>query len=248
VFEVVADRLTDIFSMMERHDREGANTLSLCSVAAEITGLSGAGIALASSVGGMTTLCTSGAVARSLMQLEMTLGDGPGVEAARTGIAVEESDLLRTVSTRWPLYSPEALAIGAKAVFGFPVRVGAVRFGALSLFRLSPGALTAAQASDAYIMASVIARAVLAMQGGAHQGDLLQELKGHPTLDFRVHQAAGMLAVQGSMSVRDALVALRAHAYSTGTELSALAERVVIRATCFEALTGEWIDRLSAQP
>jgi hypothetical protein len=142
--------------------------------------------------------------------------------------------------SRWPFYTPEALNLGARAVFGFPVRVGAVRFGALSLFRLTPGPLSAAQASDGLLMAGVIARSVLSMQAGASEGELLGELHGESRLDFRVHQAAGMVAVQGSMSVKNALVALRAHAFASEMELSTLAEHVVTRIIFFDPETGEW--------
>jgi hypothetical protein len=242
MFKMVADRLADIFTLMERHDREGPHALSLCRVAAEITELNGAGISLSSSIDGMTTLCTSNDIAESLMELEMTLGEGPAMEVTQTGIAVSEANLLGPLSPRWPFYTPEALVLGARAVFGLPLRVGAVRFGALSLFRLSPGPLIASQASDAHLMASVIARAVLAMQAGASEGELLGELHGHSTLDFRVHQAAGMLAVQGSTSVKDALVALRSHAFLSGTVLSTLAESVVTRLIRLDSETGEWLE------
>jgi hypothetical protein len=239
---VVANRLTDIFTLMERHDRDVPHALSLCQAAAEITELSGAGISLSSSGDEMTSLCTSDRVAQSLMELEMIVGEGPALDVTRSGDAVTESNLLDPTQLRWPIYTPEALTIGARAVFCFPVRVGGVRFGALSLFRLTSGPLSAAQASDGHLMASVIARAVLSMQAGASEGELLGEFHGHSPLDFRVHQAAGMVAVQGSTSVKDALVALRSHAFSSGKELSTLAEHVVTRMTRFNPEADEWVD------
>lgn len=239
---MATNRLVTIYTMMERHDRSGVGELAFCPVAAELTGVDGAGVALSTDGHGVTSLCTSGRFAHQLMELEMTLSDGPAVEVARTGEAAGEADLLAPASSRWPLYVPEALAIGVRAVFGFPVRIGAVRFGALTLCREAPGELSAEQRVDAGLMASVVARAVLAMQAGNPDGSLLEELRGGPELDFRVHQAAGMLAVQGSTSVRDALVSLRARAYASGTELSVLAQRVVTRQTSLHPETREWVD------
>ncbi len=239
---VVTSRLVTIYTMMENHDRSGVGGPSLCPVAAALTGLDGAGVALTTSGHGVTSLCTSGGLAFHLMELEMTLSDGPGVEAARTGEVSSEADLLASATSRWPLYVPEALALGARAVFGFPVHIGAVRFGALTLCRRGPGDLSAEQRADAGLMATVVARAVLAMQAGSPDGSLLEELRGGAELDFRVHQAAGMLAVQGTTSVRDALVALRARAYASATELSVLAQRVVTRQTSLDPETREWID------
>jgi hypothetical protein len=175
------------------------------------------------------------------MDLEITVGEGPAVDASR-GDVIEDTDLLAASDSNWTTYRPEAVALGARAVFGYPVRVGAIRFGALSLFRNSPGPLDEGQAADAYLMASVISRAILAEQAGGSPGGLVGELNGVSMLDFRVHQAAGMLAIQGSMSVRDALVFLRAHAFAIGSQLSELAERVVSGTTRLAAESREWID------
>jgi hypothetical protein len=43
---------------------------------------------------------------------------------------VAEPDLADPVTRRWPVFSPAALQAGARAVFGFPLRVGTVRLGA----------------------------------------------------------------------------------------------------------------------
>ena len=239
---MVASRLADIFSLMEKYDHDAAAGRSLCRVAVEITELDGASISLTSSVDGMTSLCASDSVSQSLLDLEITLGEGPATDVTLSGEAVSEVDVAGSIRQRWPLFSSGAFDLGARAVFGFPVRVGAIRFGALSLYRLSAGPLSGAQASDGYLMASVVARSVLSMQAGASPGELLDEFRGGATLDFRVHQAAGMFAVQGSLSVKDALVALRSHAFSSNTELSALAERVVTRQTRFDSVLGEWVD------
>ncbi len=239
---MVANRLADIFALMERYDRDVLPERSLCRVAAEITKLDGASISLSSSVDGITGLYSSDELAKSLMDLEITLGEGPGTIIAHSNETVSVPDLFDSARQKWPLYSRGALELGARAVFGFPVRVGAIRFGALSLYRLSPGPLSLLQTSDGHLMASVVARSVLSTQAGASPGELLDEFRGGATLDFRVHQAAGMLAVQGSLSVKDALVALRSHAFSSNTELSTLAERVVTRRTRFDPEVGEWID------
>jgi len=239
---VVANRLVDIFELMARQERDLPHGVSLCSVAAEITELSGAGIALSSAGDQKTPWCTSNRVAQELMDLEIMLGEGPGDEASRSGVANQELNLMEPESSRWMMYSPEAAATGARAVFGFPVRIGAARFGALSLFRDEPGPLSETQTSDAYLMASVIGRAILTMQAGAPGDALAGELDGQSTLDFSVHQAAGMLSVQASLSVRDALVALRAHAFATKTAPSVLAQRVVDREVRFDPESGAWRD------
>jgi len=240
---VNTDRLLDIFALMERSEHRRSNGTALCAVAAEFMALDGAGIALTNDSEYLTSLCTSNVAAGALMNLEMTLGEGPTVDASR-GDANEEIDLLESTGQNWNSYRPEAVALGARAVFGYPIRLGAIRFGALSLFRNSPGPLQSGQSSDAYLMASVIGRSILATQAGDSPNILVGELTGASTLDFRVHQAAGMLAVQASMSVKDALVLLRAHAFAIGCQLSDLADRVVSRTTRFAPESQRWTNDL----
>jgi hypothetical protein len=170
------------------------------------------------------------------------VGEGPCLDACLSEFPIDEADLVASNDRRWMAYAPSATVAGAHAVFGFPVRIGAIRLGALSLYRDRPGALSPSQASDAYLMASVIGRAVLAMQAGAPNNTLASELEREATFDFSVHQAAGMVAVQGSMTVGNALVALRAHAYATNMALSDLALRVVVRETSFDPHFGTWRD------
>ncbi len=231
-----------VLTLLAQRERSHPQSGSLCAVAAEFTDVSGAGIALVSSGPQFTSLCTSNSVARELMDLEITVGEGPCLDACLSEFAIDESNLVASNDERWVAYAPSATVAGAHAVFGFPVRIGAIRLGALSLYRDRPGALSPSQAADAYLMAAVIGRAVLAMQAGAPNDTLASELEREATFDFSVHQAAGMVAVQGSMTVGNALVALRAHAYATDSALSDLALRVVVRETSFDPNFGIWRD------
>jgi hypothetical protein len=231
-----------ILELLARNDDD--HPAALCSIAAEVTGLDGAGITLLSTGPHYTAYCASDEVVRQLLDTEVQLGVGPGIDACRTNVARDEQDLLSRESADWSVYAPAAVALGARAVFAFPVGIGAVRLGALILYRRQPGPLADSQESDAYLMASVIGRAVLATKAGASRADLTSELALALSFDFSVHQAAGMIAVQGQMSLDDALVALRAHAFGTGASMTTLAESVVRRATTFEPTTGTWTDNL----
>jgi hypothetical protein len=239
---VSAERLIDIFTLMAKHESGDPLGMSLCSVAREITELSGAGISITSKDGMQEHLCTSNGVAKHLMDLEITLKEGPGHDAIQNGTANEVSDLTANEGQRWTFYSPEALDHGARAVFSFPIHIGAVVFGALSLYRDSKGPLSEEQSSSAYLMASVIGRAVLVMQAGVPRGAIFNELQGQSTFDFSVHQASGMLSVQAKLSVKDALIMLRAHAFAVGISLSELAHRIIDRGTRFDFQSGVWLE------
>ncbi len=233
------ERLIAIYDHMARLDREGGGE-SLCIVAKNIVQLSGAGISLDAGDAPITPFCASDEVARLLLNLEVTLGEGPCITSLRSEAAVDEPDLSAPIGDDLLLYAPLALAIGARAVFGFPVRIGAIQFGALGLYRDQPGELSESQRSDGYLMASVIGRSVLAMQSGADRGNLSAELRNSTTFEFSVHQATGMVAVQGAMSIKDALVTLRMHAYTSDMSLEELAALVVARQIHYEVSDRTW--------
>jgi hypothetical protein len=115
---------------------------------------------------------------------------------------------------RWLAFSPPALAAGTRAVFGFPLQVGAVRLGAMNLYRDRPGKLSDDQHADALVMADVAAQAVLAMQANAPLDTVATELEAGANFHLVEHQASGMVATQLGISVGEALVRLRAYAFS----------------------------------
>ena len=86
---------------------------------------------------------------------------------------------------------------GAKAVFGFPMRVGAVRLGALNMYRAVRGPLTGEQHADALVVADVTARWVLKARPVRLPAPSLPELEASADFHFSVHNAAGMVSVQG---------------------------------------------------
>ncbi len=237
---VTSRRLLHIFDLMALGESDGTHGL-LCSVAAEVTGLSGAMIVLASSFPAMTGYCASGSAGPALMDLEMTIGEGPCVEAYRSEIAVEEGDLRASLNVNWQSYAASAVALGARAVFGFPVRMGTVRLGALGLYRDRTGPLSEEQVTDAFLLASVIGRAVLTLQAGAAPGSLSSELLDEAMFDFSLHQAAGMIAAQGEMSVKDAIVALRMHAFAESQSLSDVTASVIARHLHYQLKGRIWL-------
>jgi hypothetical protein len=214
-------------------------TKRLCQVGAEVTDVSGAGIMLmwADSPGG--SLCTTNEMSDLIEQLQFGLGEGPCVDAYRQDWPVLEPDLANPVTLRWPAFSAPAIEAGVRAVFGFPLQVGAVRLGALNLCRDRPGPLSDDQHADALVMAGIAAQAVLVVQAGAPPGELAVELEEGADFHYIVHQAAGMVAVQLDISVGQALVRLRAFAFGNDRPLSEVAKDVVGRRLGFGTSSGD---------
>jgi hypothetical protein len=185
------------------------------------------------------SLCTSNSVSALIEQLQYDLGEGPCVDACRDDVPVSEPDLALPATPRWVAFTGPAVAAGARAVFGFPLNVGAVRLGALNLYCDRPGPLTATQHADAMIMAGIAAEAVLLMQAGAPSGVLASELEAGSNFQHVVHQASGMVAAQLDVSVGHALIRLRAFAFGNERRLAEVAHDVVARKLRFDERTGE---------
>ena len=174
-------------------------------------------------------LCFSDPVAACILDLCYTLGEGPGFDAHQDGAPVAEPDLALPRRIRWPTFAPPAVEAGAAAVFSFPLRVGGVRLGALTLHEVRPGPLSDDQHADALAMASVVVNAILAHQADAPPGALASDLEALSDSRAEVHQASGMVSVQLDVGLAEAAVRLRAHAYAEGRPLAEVARAVVER-------------------
>ncbi len=123
------------------------------------------------------------------------------------------------------------------AVFSFPLGVGAIQVGTLTLLRARPGSLTDEQLDDALALASALTAIVLedghpALAAGA----LSAESPGqwHQAV---VHQATGMISVQLSVPLAEALIRLRAMAFSRDRPIVELSRDVVARRLRFSEST-----------
>jgi len=191
--------------------------------------MTGAGIMLMSEDMPRGSVGSSDEVSRVIEELQYTLGEGPGIDAHKLGSPVVEADLAEAPRSRWTAFAPLAVEAGARAVFGFPLVIGAVRLGALNFYRDRAGPLAAGNHADALVAADVAARAILALQAKASPGQIASELMSGLTLQSVVHQASGMVAVQLDVSIREALVRLRARAFAEGRPLTEVAGDVVAR-------------------
>ena len=184
-------------------------------------------------------MCTTDKVSALIEQLQYDLGEGPCVDAYHEDRPVLEPDLAEPVRPRWLAFTGPVLEAGVRAVFGFPLHVGAVRLGALNLYRDRPGPLTDEQHADALVMADVAAQAVLVLQANAPPGTVGHRAGGGADFQYVVHQASGMVAVQLDVSVAEALIRLRAYAFGNGRPLAEVAHDVVARRLRFDAGSGE---------
>jgi hypothetical protein len=200
---------------------------SLCASAAEVVGVSGAGVVLVSGGRTLGNVCVSDPVAEAIEEVQYTVGEGPCVDACHTKEPVLVPDLAGTGIVRWPSFRESAQGLGICAAFGFPLLIESVCIGALNLYQDHTGALTDEQIADAIAVAHVAGRIVLGWQAGAGPGSLAWQLEQVPVHRAAVHQAAGVVSVQAGVGVDDALTLLRAFAFAEDRRISAVAADVV---------------------
>lgn len=223
------ERRLRIVSRLLARESSGSEAIRLCEVCAEVTDMTGAGLMLMSTDIPQGSVCTTDPVSALIEHLQFALGEGPCVDAHRGNIPVLEPDLMNPQTMRWPAFRGAVIDAGARAVFGFPLQVGAARLGALNLYRDCIGSMSDDQHGDALAMADVAAHAILVMQAGAAPGRLASELEAAADFNHVVHQAAGMVAAQLGVPIAQALIRLRAYAFGNGRLLHDVADDVVAR-------------------
>ena len=171
-----------------------------------------------------------------LAELQVTLGEGQGRDAAASGGPVLASDLDETEAVRrWPAFAPAAREAGAAAIFAFPLQLGAIRTGVMSLYRVRSGPLSAFQLGDALIFADTATLLLLDAQGHPARaaGSARAGPGGQPANLTRhraeIDQATGMLTEQLGVGIAEAFIRLRAYAYAHDRGLSDLARDIVAR-------------------
>ncbi len=201
----------------------------VCVAAVGLLSLTGAGISLMvdGQVRGSAGVSDPGVAA--VQELQFSLGEGPCLDAEVADKPVLEPDLADPAIVRWPSFALAGAAAGVGAVFGFPLRVGAIGIGVLVCYRDRPGALSGEEYARGLVLADMAGQVVLAVQAGALADSVHELLAGEPAHWAEVHQATGMVSAQLSVSMDEAFVRLRAHAFAAERPLREVAADIVAR-------------------
>ncbi|WP_344978801.1 GAF domain-containing protein [Streptosporangium fragile] len=112
----------------------------VCLACADSLNVSGGCVMLASTLGLGEPVYATDLCSDRLAELQITMGEGPTAEALREDRAVLVPDLAATGTRhRWPLFVPQAQDLGRRAVFSFPLLLGATAVGVLEVNRADPG-------------------------------------------------------------------------------------------------------------
>jgi GAF domain-containing protein len=203
----------------------------ICQLCVQMLSVTGAGISMVTSAGNRGVVCATDDVSARIEDLQLTLGEGPCVDAANSGAPVLIPDLNTPddiVVDRWPAFIEGAAAAGVRAVFAFPLRIGAINVGVLDVYRSEPGPIRDGQMRAALLAADAAALALLHIDTA---GDDLfsDDAEARSTRQLQVHQATGIVQVQLGVPTEEAFLMLRARAFALGRPLVEVATDVVAR-------------------
>ncbi len=223
------DRLSAVLREIVEADVDGSSSLvdRVCMAAVSLLSLKGAGLSLMVDGELRGTAGVSEPGIAVVQELQLTLGEGPCVDAWTSRAPVLEANLADPAIVRWPAFAHAGVDAGVLAVFAFPLHLGAIRIGVLVLYRGHSGMLNADEMAYGLVLADMATHVLLALQAGAPAGVLHEVLASEPSHWAEVHQATGMVSVQLGVSLDEAFVRLRAHAFSEGLPLRTVAREIV---------------------
>jgi GAF domain/ANTAR domain len=214
-----------------------AQPLRICELCVDTLAVTGAGIAMVTAAGHRGVVCATDSVSSTIEDLQLTLGEGPCIDAAAGGAPVlvpDLADAADVATERWPTFMESAARAGVKAVFAFPLRVGAISVGVIDLYRDRPGSLSADELPAALMAADAAALALLYLDVDGEDA-FSDDHAARSSYQMQVHQATGMVMAQVGVTIEQAYLLLRARAFADDRPLAELATDVVARRVRFSA-------------
>jgi len=186
--------------------------------------------------GKMSTPVATDELARRVDGYQYSAGEGPCLEAVRTGRAYRIDSMAD--DTTWPAFSASALSEGISASYSVPLTVGVTTVGALNLYSVTGtfGPQEAAVADDFGHQAAIIL-------ANARAYDECRELVENLTQALYsrdvIGQAKGIIMERDKCTADDAFGVLRQASQSRNMKLRDVAQDVVE--------TGSWDDSREVQ-
>ena len=183
------------------------------------------------------TMTVAGSSPRAVIldRIEQSLGDGPCIEALRTGSVV----LLADVETdpRWPDYQVQLAAQGVRSTLGVPLEIGDDAVAALNFFGSDTGLFTEDLIADASGFADLAGRSLrLAVRIGTAQSraeDLQAAMEHRTAIDL----ACGVVMAQNRCSQEEAMGILTRVSSNRNQKLRDVAAEVLRNLTAGEVRT-----------
>ena len=201
----------------------------VCRACAQMLDVDGVSLCTISDLGLGEPISATNALSDRAVELEITVGVGPGVEALDEGAAVLVDDLTSVgLSTRWPALAAMLVGLGVQAVFALPLTTSDVTVGVLQLYRRRPTPLNEAELTDAQLFADYALQLLVMGDRDPSGRGVDAVLTGSLGAQWaRVNQAIDVISVQLEIGAAQAYQRLRAHTFASDLGLREVAEAVL---------------------
>ena len=211
----------------------GDGPARLCAACVLTLPVSRAGIAVYVVGVGLEVLTASDKVAERVEWAQVTLGEGPGVDAVSSGGPVAVPNLAHA-DGRWPMFMSEVADSGIGAMYALPLQVGAIKVGVLDLYCDAGAPLGRRDFADAVAVSDLVTAILLTVGRDGRLAESLGPWWDQPLSTREVHQATGMIMAQLGVHAREAYVRLQAFAFANNRLLDDVAHQVVGRLLRFD--------------
>lgn len=168
-------------------------------------------------------------------EFQFTSREGPSLDSFASRRPVLTADLDALTDGQWLGFASDALGEDMHGVFCFPVQVGAITLGVFTVYRSAAGSLDAPASTMAITFAEVATDIILDGDPNAKPGRLHPGLQTVWDHRVQIYQAQGVVMVDLGVSLAEALIRMRAHAFANDQTLAEIANSVMSGALVFEA-------------
>lgn len=208
----------------------------LCSRFVAALPITGAAVSVFGGLVTETSICASDAMAARLDEIQFDLGEGPRWESVRSRLPVHEAYFEQAGRVRWPMFANALQQSGVQALFVYPLSLASLEVGVVELYSLTPGPLSAQDDATARALASATAWTLLDHLLGVQDAARVSEPRNDSPMSRReIHQATGMVLAQLDSDATEALLVMRAHAFSSDRSLRDVAKDIVEHRLSFAA-------------
>ncbi len=174
-------------------------------------------------------------LAFELDQQQVVIGHGPIFSVLETGTPTVVADTHDNVTlSRWPVFSPILSQSGIRSLLCFPLVFGAATAGAITSYSQHPGHPHPDTYVDGLVLATLATEIILQIQAGIAEDDIARSLEPGIQNHAIIQQAVGLVAEDLSISVVEAMIRIRAHAFGSNQALLELARRLISGETSLE--------------
>ncbi|TQC48480.1 ANTAR domain-containing protein [Rhodococcus sp. WS4] len=223
--DAVTASLESVLELLETADEVNVVLHTLClQIVQAFPGASMAGVTVLRSAGPVTAAATSDEVAR-LQELQHRFGEGPSLDAARSGDTVRADRA--GARERWPAYAASSEQAGVHSYLSVPLLPGSEQPGALNLYGILPHAF---HRMDEPVLELYVEAAAVAVRNARRYGEarnLIEQLRIAVRTRAVIDQAKGIVMALRGLDAETAFDVLVARSQRENVKLRVVAERVV---------------------